>query len=476
MSMIKAIFFARFHPEKGPRVLHQVPEGAIVPGHDISDEQSTLFDFSSVSPLIIPGQEFCDRLITVCTNHYRIIGFPVCVEHSRYFRNQFIFNFCLVLEDDAEFSGYVTIVRKLATLFRNLEEQSMFLSKEENDELWEAVTSNDTAIDDSISEDTKVSQKSPHFVLGGKIYALREMIFEDLNNYCECMIPIDDSNTINLKIFPTRPPPPPIYAWHVPLSTVQLAHLANSSDLTLSRIIPHIDGIASVAQIAQLADTDLHLTRKAIAHLLYYNCVILLDIFQYAAIYAPTADFGVFVDDSAAQDEALRYVCVGQYRRLTDSEIGGGATSGERWAWRSNESGLDRARLVELYAGLQQGLTLKSWCLRNTAMLLGLDVRRFITFGVIKGFLYRVHKYVVLDGSASIENARPKDITSKVVNWRDLKRRGSDSSDTADLSLGRYLDGMHCFDEICTELQLSEKKVLEKLKMKHKSNIVIIHR
>jgi hypothetical protein len=116
----------------------------------------------------------------------------VCVEHRRYYRNQFIFNFCLVLEDDVEFSGYVTIVRKLATMFRNLEEQTMFLSKEEDDKMWEAVTGRDSLSEDSLdlSEVKKASQKSPHFVVGGKIYALCEMIFEDLNNYCECMIPI----------------------------------------------------------------------------------------------------------------------------------------------------------------------------------------------------------------------------------------------------------------------------------------------
>lgn len=152
-----------------------------------------MFDFPSVSSLIIPSQEFCDRLITVCTNHYRIIGFPVCVEHERYLRNQFIFNFCLVLDEDAEFSGYVTIVRKLATLFRNLEEQSMFLSKEEDEILWEAVTSGDSFCDhevDNTPEAQKITQRSPHVVGGRKIYALCEMIFEDLNNYCECMIPI----------------------------------------------------------------------------------------------------------------------------------------------------------------------------------------------------------------------------------------------------------------------------------------------
>lgn len=463
----------------GSRILHQIPEGAVTTGNDHVDSgQTPLFDFAAISQHIIPVQEFCNRLIAICTNHYRIIGFPVCVEHPRYYRNQFIFNFCLVLEDDIEFSGYVTIVRKLATMFRNLEEQIMFLSKEEDDKLWKAVTGGDTLSDDSLdlTDENKTSHKSPHFVVGGKIYALCEMIFEDLNNYCECMIPIDDSNTINLKIFPTRPPPAPIYSWHVPLSTVQLGTIANASDLTLSRIVPHIDGISSVAQIAQLADTDLVLTRKAIAHLLYYNCVILLDIYRYGAIYAATAEFGAFVEDENAQDEAIRYVSVGRYGKVPYED------SVERWAWRSDESGLDRTKLIELYSGLRQGLTLRNWCIEHEVLLLGVDVRRFITFGVIKGFLYRVHKYAIIDRSipaADGGHTRVDDLadnTTRVVNWRDNRRGSEPESPNADMALSKFLDGTHCFDEICTTLQMSEKKVVEMMRRTYKNSLIFIHR
>jgi hypothetical protein len=49
-----------------------------------------------------------------------------------------------------------------------------------------------------------------------------DQIFEDLNNYCECFIPIDEANSINIKLFPLHRPPPRIKAFHVPISTVQL--------------------------------------------------------------------------------------------------------------------------------------------------------------------------------------------------------------------------------------------------------------
>ncbi|KAG9565144.1 hypothetical protein KCV01_g20433, partial [Aureobasidium melanogenum] len=123
------------------------------------------------------------------------------------------------------------------------------------------------------------------------------------------MIPIDDSNTLNLKLFPTRSPPPPIQIYHVPLSTVRFSSLqTNTWDLTVQRIIPFIDGINSVQKIAILADTDLTLTRRALAHLLYYGCILMLNTFHFHAIYATTAEIGVFVEDTKMQDECRRYI------------------------------------------------------------------------------------------------------------------------------------------------------------------------
>jgi hypothetical protein len=182
-------------------VLHQVPDGAIIPARDQeASDQVPLFDFPSVSGLIIPGQEYCDRPITVCINHLRIISYPVCVEHLRYLRNQYIFNFALVLSEDVDFSGYMSIVRKLASMFRNLEEQSGFLSKEEDNEQFASLP-RDSDTEDSIRDSIHATEElsSPNgrdahpaadTSTRGKVYALCEMIFEDLNNYCECMIPI----------------------------------------------------------------------------------------------------------------------------------------------------------------------------------------------------------------------------------------------------------------------------------------------
>lgn len=353
----------------------------------------------------------------------------------------------------------------------------------------------------------------------------------------------DEANTINLKLFPTRPPPAPIRAWHVPLLTIQpsLLSLPSTSDLTLTRILPYINGIRSVAQIARLADTDLSLARKAVAHLLYYGCVLLLDIFQFSAVYAPTAEIGQFVEDEEAQDEAVAYVSVGQYCQVTATDTPGdgfttlssshtshrshraakkpssvnielsstptGSGAGSkpashpssnpditqsgtpkpspsgRWEWHPSSTSLTRARIVQLYTTLKPGLSLRQWCVENETLLSGVDVRRFVTFGIIKGFLYRVHRYAyanVANGTAVSDRAQPAPgAAERIARWdAQLKyTNGNGNTMTApgaevtkarlatkDLPLARYLDGLHCFDEICTELQMSEKEVLGKMK------------
>lgn len=431
----------------------------------------------------------------------------------------------------ADWVAYGEVVRKVGRLLRGLEEQGGFVSSEED------------AMDVWGEEGEKGWRRSGG---GSKVFALCEMLLEDLNNYAECMIPIgeyifffylpyhiyicislavycllthtDDSNTINLKLFPTRPPPPPIHAHQVPLLTISLSSLSTpiSSDLTLTRILPFINGIHSVARIAHLADTDLSLTRKAIQHLVFYGCLILLDIFSFTAVYAPTAEIGGFITDAGVQEECVRYVRVPRLRRggtttttreasvssaagRSDISIASSSTHSETSSHARNTDqdsdpdsdthhSIPPESLITLYTSLRQGLPLRQWVLDNLPLLSGIDVRRFITFGVIKGFLYRVHKYAVATSAGTaLPPAPPASLKSGAVSTvgeatgrhQGGTRRESvgalggkgdaavgvgsrlDSIVSGEEAYGvvRFLDGMHCFDEICTVVGVGEKVV-----------------
>jgi len=54
------------------------------------------------------------------------------------------------------------------------------------------------------------------------------------------------------------------------------------------------------------------------------------------------------------------------------------------------------ADLLHLYSPLKPGKTLNTWIEEHSVIERGIDVQRFITFGVIKGFLRRVHRWPVL--------------------------------------------------------------------------------
>lgn len=325
----------------------------------------------------------------------------------------------------------------------------------------------------------------------------------------------------------------------------------------------------SIARIAQLADTDLSLTRRAIQHLIYYGCLVILDIFSFGAIYAPTAEIGGFVVDADVKEECLRYVLVPRLRMGSNSKtVRAGSDSETSQDDRGSTSSsipqqhettssevkaedewhIDHEALITLYTSLRQGLTLKNWVLENLDLLSGIDVRRFITFGIIKGFLYRVHKYAIaastvlppapptsLQTSAATSIVNPSrdsdtatirghtgahqhpipnsqassqynphaqtpsfslhrpsiasttSLTPHIASGQHLNPPKSDDLHGIDtlvsdrernggLPLLKFLDGMHCFDEICSELGLPEKEVEGKVRAMGDGLGVVIHR
>lgn len=209
----------------------------------------------------------------------------------------------------------------------------------------------------------------------------------------------------------------------MPVSTIQLELIMDVTwDLTMQKIVPFIDGINSTKRIAELADADYTLTKKAISHLLYYGCLTLADIFSFAAIYAVTADISSILADSQMQDECVNYI------RATDTQA------------------VTFPHVFALYCSLSQGLTMKKWCQENYARLRGIDVRRFIGFGVVKGIVYRVQKYAVASEAERKQFKEP---------------------------LARFLAGDSSFDEICTTMQAGEREVL---KMLEGHDVLIVHR
>jgi nitrogen permease regulator 2-like protein len=118
-----------------------------------------------------------------------------------------------------------------------------------------------------------------------------------------------------------------------------------------------------------------------------YGCLSLVDIFQFNNVYAVTPDIEDIVASPDLQDECVRYVSTGT-GGVVEANAQAGAVEKPTFS-----------TLFELYCSLRQGKVLRQWMNERKALLGGIDVRRLISFGVIKGFLYRIHRYPV-----SLEN------------------------------------------------------------------------
>ena len=530
---LAAIFYARFHPERGPCVIEQYPAGSIATrstkheqtnGEDRKSSATSLVDFSEISSYIIPPYELCGKSLSICCHgregehagrgRYRVLGWPISLESEEYARNRFTFNVCFVLrehEKNDESGGvgsskgfgvrsWEKAVKKTALFFQALEVEDGTLAAEEE------------------REDTSDSKEGRR-VIG----PLLEKLFEQLTSYGEACVRISNTHVLNLRLEAQKPSAPKVRAWDVPLLIRSLPNPKDWSwDLTLARIHPHIDGVNHVSKIADKADVELKLVKRAIRGLLYHGRVRMLDIFHFQAIYALTPDFTWFVQHEEMQEECRRYVSA-----TTSAATNGSASTTDQ---KPPPTG---THILNLYTTLTHPpQPLHTSLLANDHLLTNtnIDIRRLITYGILKGFLRRVHKYallvaapsgstsqVKLSGSGSgLANSGSKDAAREFERaWRkaalssgwatppfevgslgvenaeeesgtpspEKKGKGSligaekddregdehgggkvNEVDEEEEKLRGFLDGKHCLDEICVAMRMSERKLLDKLR------------
>lgn len=515
---IIAMFFALFHPTEGTKVVHQVPRGAIVPtinSKNSPTQTEPLFDFDAIKNYVIPKPALCNKLLTFKIGTYRVIGFPANIYSPHYARNSFTFNFCFVFPYESDTMPYEGNIKRIGKMFRALEEQSQILSKSEKgyEVFFKNSADDDTTklakklkstlgISKHISENQKylkivedwdeggnqmvvTNLDAPGRSTGSKpkfssLKSLIQQIFQDLNNYSECMIPIDAANSVDIKLFPIFPPPPEVNAFDVPIATVKLDSMIDSLwDPTMLKIVPFVNGINSIQQISELSGTDFELARLCIQHLIHYKSVAIMDIFQFDNSYAATAQIGDFLTDCTMAEECQIYVIsasgtfdgiplqssrnsvnssnasyhsssiqiagthCGSASYKSDSHTGPGtsplpfshsiisesadiaARFGTSSGRRSNSETKRRppmnshinsantlskrviytlpskSTLFSLYRSLNQNITVRQWYIEHSEALEHIDVRKFITFGVLRGLIYRVRSYPVISKLAN---------------------------------------------------------------------------
>jgi hypothetical protein len=103
----------------------------------------------------------------------------------------------------------------------------------------------------------------------------------------------------------------------------------------------------------------------------------MIDVFQYSNMYTVRPNI-----TRLAADETIMSEC-GSY--ITRQGL-------EAPSWPT---------LLRLYTKLLPGVTVHQWIEANDILNLGIDPRRFVSFGIIKGFLRRVHRWPVRVESGS---------------------------------------------------------------------------
>lgn len=518
-------------------MIHQVPSGSIVPSwkSDSSSLPAPLFDFDSVKNYVVPKPQLCNRLLTFKVGQYRVLGFPVHIYGTQYARNSFNFNLCFVFPYDSETVPYEGQISRMGKMFRTLEEQSQLLSQKTPDfEVFYQeksnpsgdVTASRQGSTMELSEDVKylkfadenqsagrlASQSLMDLPPGQKraaqpklssIESLIQQIYQDLNNYSECQIPIDGANSVDIKLFPTLTPPPQISESDVPVLLVELNGMVDVNwDPTMLKIAPFINGVNSVLKIAELAEADYSLTSQCIQHLIYYKSVSIIDIFQFSNCYAPTSEIGTFLWNGEMAQECQRYVAaLSPFAGLplsppSSSSKSEGNRDNDLDSFRSNsfpknslktlsvspkasKYGMramkklalpSKSKLFSLYISLHQGQRIKDWLLEHSSDLQNIDVRRFISYGILRNIIYRVREYPV---SANLVHEKESDTilfkkgkrSSSGMHFpSELKNDESsakikDSAPEGYEQLKQHLCNVRDFDFICTSLVAPKKQV-----------------
>jgi hypothetical protein len=474
---IRAIFYAEFDNTVGPKVFFQAPEGCIAAE-----------DFDDVSDYIITRPDLCGKVLTVLHSSFqardddddaaadalgslhavdslsqhggadmaatpiavpgsiaadtaptrgkragaKILNFPVGLRHEKYPRNTLLFSVGFVLDPDADTRPYEPVLKKLGMALYSMEIESEFLFKPD--------------------KKCRLGQLLP-------------LILHGLNSRGECFVSVDSCDTIALKLFPVLPDPSAVRDNDVPVRIRDLDVLVGSGDdsgwdLCMRMILPHIDGRNYTRAIAELADVELALVKKALQHLLYYGCVIMVDIFQYSNIYATQPRVQLLLRSADLREACLRYIQQDE-RGVTIPCLVPGAPRARSLSAAASVSALaaDSAlatfdRIFRLYNAFGAGSRTCDVCIQGDTAGYFIDDRKFITFGVMHGLLRRIHKYPV-----PISSAVAAVLVPDASEGSPDAKSDTDSLPVLKAAEWSLLDGTRSLEEICCKLRCSQAKI-----------------
>ena len=364
--MINCVLFSEFHVKAGPSLVYQYPLDYL------SEPQ-----FKAVCDILIPRSELCGKVISVqLPSSDYIVGMPVIIVNDKYERQKIEFNFalCVGAEEYEYLHVYEGIVRKMALYLTLLEQEASFISTPEKQAVMCPIV---------------------------------EQIFTQLTTRKECFIDVDPFNFMLLKL--RRKPVmcvKDVPSWVVPVPISPLSEMMdNSIDLALRHILPMINGVYYVKEIARISQIDEKLVKSCIQQLLHCGVVALVDVFQFSNVYITRPRVREVMLDLGPE-------C------LSNIEAVEAVSTAEVFNWYCEMNFRSVEELLDA----------------NQDILSKVNVKKFVIFGVIRGFIRKQNRYFV------VKTDLPSNMDKREI-------------------LSPLLDGTHSLDEICCTLELCAREV-----------------
>lgn len=246
-----------------------------------------------------------------------------------------------------------------------------------------------------------------------KLAPILKQVLTDLNSKGECALTAGPTAT-HLKVVHIRSDPLPVADHQVPVFVKALP--SQQWDLTTQQVARYIDGFNHVARIASLSDVENNLVKACVQNLVYYGVVALVPLFQYGNVYCTTPKLKSLSHNRDLQEKCLQYVGISRRQVPTLKDV------------------------FRVYSAMSRGTTVKDLCLRFSPANMKINERKLVQFGVLEGFIRRVHKYPV------------------VLN------------DVTDLQ--KSFSGAQSLDEICCATGVTTQQLEDQLERDH--NVVVL--
>eukprot|EP00931_Biecheleriopsis_adriatica_P106306 TRINITY_DN80786_c0_g1_i1.p1 TRINITY_DN80786_c0_g1~~TRINITY_DN80786_c0_g1_i1.p1 ORF type:complete len:453 (+),score=101.12 TRINITY_DN80786_c0_g1_i1:1-1359(+) len=360
---LKALLFCVFDKDEGPMVRCSDPPNAV--GRLLKP----------LGRYLLPETFIKGRVVSMVLDDNVIVGAPVYIEDNLYDRNIFQFNICMVVSSSLDPEPHRDIAQHLAMAFHSLEVEIKMLSSP-SDEV-------------------------------GSVEEILQQIRYQLNTTEECFVRVGKSHAISFKVRrwnPVLKKSPSMSAVPVPL--VDLQHLLKPSDIyeagllpslelklasepsledealplgldpVLKPVLPLVDGVRTVQQIADASQVGHDNVVLILRHLLHFGFVSMIDEIRLDCRYRLTPEFHQVIENPAIRTDVLRYVRGGH----CDSS-------------RPEDAEEEVHAVIALYAQIDgREQTLQEFREAHAEELRerAISLRHFVTFGLLKGFLERI--------------------------------------------------------------------------------------